>query len=870
MSYKTEEDFSLTAGPLLGTRGHAKLAEDIAISHVNSEGSAVYVVPTILKPNRNFTDFGDEKKIYEYRGTDSARRGGLITGDFANETLMLGKPSHTLDDHDVSYITLLQALPYHVDNVDIDGNLTSYPMNYTFSGFGDMADGIAGKMRVQYVRTTESSGSGSANFGLASTTENISVLDKAGPYVLGYLKFHTVQANIAGNFEPKAKPVAGALNTVMDLVTDKIDKTTTEATNSTETLTIKDGIDARQFDRLITYRSAQHIWRYSILNNPLPSWYILGPKADYVSGDFSSRDVVSKRRYITFSMYDNPVPGSTTSDTNGSYQARHEEGNFFSYPSLIEDIEGYAPGGALVSQPYSAMWTKSDTSKSISFEQTKIESQKYEETVHKSELSNVISAVASFFGADDPTGVPPYTSHSETFVKKYSKNEAINIEVYGRTTLPGENAAHTLMAMPYVARENTMKVGTAVQLYNYGYQDSPALWRTGSRYGRYADPALVLPFKYVMMGAAFHAADQITASKVRGLRFYVPALKLDSGNSILGGLTYKISVPIYNASFRDTGEFEVKLSYTDSIDLSAPHTSGELHHIDTVKMSLNGWQNGSRLNKGWAEFTWNVPDKLDDGTYYFYIEIDPSHSLTEVHESRLDANDTLVDIGGNNEGYFRFNYTAPSTIVNKHNAKVSGAFKAAAHSGNGTIFRTAYRRGDSEGRVSPASTVYDTTGTVSVNAKLDGEEKIEVPYLLPMLGEMPAVNSRDAIPVECEITYNGNEYYPEAYFYGVRYTPGTLDSVYGNSIVSDDAVSEYFMVESLPLVPGKTVKFTMSLHPDDVDWENGSGFELVVPELTTAKVVQSDGVGSTSGGCESGFTALGLGLLLAILRKKSQ
>ena len=53
--YKTAEDFSLTAGPLLGTRGQTKLVDDIAISHVNSEGSAVYVVPTILKSNGNFT-----------------------------------------------------------------------------------------------------------------------------------------------------------------------------------------------------------------------------------------------------------------------------------------------------------------------------------------------------------------------------------------------------------------------------------------------------------------------------------------------------------------------------------------------------------------------------------------------------------------------------------------------------------------------------------------------------------------------------------------------------------------------------------------------------------------------------------------------
>ncbi|MBQ4470459.1 MAG: hypothetical protein II917_10030, partial [Synergistaceae bacterium] len=53
------EQFSITAGPLTGRLGKAKLVDDVAISHVDSSGSRVYVVPTNLSPNHDyFAGFG--------------------------------------------------------------------------------------------------------------------------------------------------------------------------------------------------------------------------------------------------------------------------------------------------------------------------------------------------------------------------------------------------------------------------------------------------------------------------------------------------------------------------------------------------------------------------------------------------------------------------------------------------------------------------------------------------------------------------------------------------------------------------------------------------------------------------------------------
>ena len=377
-SYKTAEDFSITAGPLSGVRGHITLADDIVISHINSNRSSVYVIPPVLNDNRDFIAFGETKTVFNYIDSSNGRRGGVITADFANETLLLGNPSHTIDDKDKSFSTILQAMPYHVDNVDISGNLTDKPINYTFSGFKD--DGGSGKMRVAYTKTKADSTQNDVSFGMASSTETISLLGDAGEYVHGYLKFRTMQANIAGNFDERAKAAAETMNTIMDLITDKIDTTTTNATSQTHQTTTAETFDALLWDRMVSYSAQQHIWRYKILNDPLPSWYKLGPKADYSSRDISKED---NEHYLTFTIYDDVEEHLEASNQDSDYQARHEEGNFFSYPQAITDSEGYNSKGVLNNGKWTA-WTKGgDSSTFLKFEQSKIDSQEYNEEVTK-------------------------------------------------------------------------------------------------------------------------------------------------------------------------------------------------------------------------------------------------------------------------------------------------------------------------------------------------------------------------------------------------------------------------------------------------------------------------------------------------------
>lgn len=529
-SFKTAEDFCITAWPLSGVRGRLKLAEDIAISHVDEYARRVFVIPPVLNENRDFIAFGETKKVCEFSGVDSARRGGLITSDFANESLMLGSPVHTVDTYNESYVTVLQAFPYHVDNVDAAGHIHNAPINYTFSGFEENGKGN-GYMEVSYTNTKSSSQKNDVSFGMSSTTETVSVLGEAGKYVAGYLKFRTTEANIAGNFDPRIKAAAGAMNAIMDLVTDKIDTTTTNASSNAQTTSTTDVSTAYQNDTFNMFTNSQHIWRYKILNDPLPSWYVLGPKADHVDGKLNAE---SKERYLTFSMVDDLRPVNSDSVSNSSYNARHEEGNLFSYPTSLTEIDGFTENELLVDEAniFAVDWMKSYRSKNMTFQQTRINSQKYDENIKKSELTKTVSAITAFLGVKNPSPLPPYTSHSESFVKTLSTSEAIDIKFQGRSSNPNEAAGNTMTLAPYLTREGALKAGAAVTLNLDGTQ---YLWSERSIYRRKPDPSLVLVRKFLRSGSNIAAnKNNRSATLARGIRFYAPDLELDSNNKTTG------------------------------------------------------------------------------------------------------------------------------------------------------------------------------------------------------------------------------------------------------------------------------------------------------------------------------------------------
>ena len=916
------EQFSITAGPLTGRLGKATLVDDVAISYVDSSGSRIYVVPTIFNSLNNVWSFGDVKTIYESSGSDDYRRGAIITSDFAEEILKLDKPVHSVAPEDISYQSVIQAFPYHVDNISEDGkSLTSKPINYTFSALGG-----DGKMSAQYVTSDTSSETSSAKFNLESTTETIIGLDKLGSnigvdnlgqYAHGYLKFHQMQANLAAEADERAKAAAGVLNTVMDLVTDKIETTETEVNKTASSTTLTTGEEAYTHDNIVYFTAPQHIWRYKILNDPVPSWFTTGGRVDQ-NDDFGKLNVSAGKRYLTFSIYDGYKRTNSNSLNMIEYQPTHEEGNFFSYPSALTDIEGYNTDGELLTYRPTYIWgTTGSNFLDVTFQKTTENTTQSTKKVTESELSNAISVVGSWFGNDNPLDLPPYTSSTSTFSKTYTSKEEIKVGLQGSIGLPSQAAGHTLHYMPYVTKEGTMKFGTAVTLNNTSgaglYQ---TLWADDSIYNQSSDPSLVLPGKFVRdKGTNFKASpNDKTATMLRGIRFYMPDLALKTDNKLVKGIPYKIKVPIYNASFVDANNVKVRLSY-----ILAKNFNPNIKAVDsklitvigTTTLSLKGWKDGSTENKGWAEFSYTFPvnSNLKSGTYEFYVEIDPSHEIQEVHESRFNTAGTVTDVGGNNEGHFPFELWGFDDRKPTKNVTVSSA-------SDGLVYSSAFdvKKMLNAGEVKASYGTYDTTDTIAIHLTFDGDETTKT--MFDKLRAQASVDPEVYVPIEVEMDYMEDgvqDAYPEVilYAYNSEFTEEYFNEIFEKfETMTDEEIEEYFKSRDIDrinngfvrhnasLFPGETTKFTIHLRPSAVllDDKHVPIFEVYIPALApelniSAVDVEPEGrdwgdfqyseasenpasenLSSGGGGCDVGFPLLALSIVSGalLLKRKSK
>ena len=299
-----------------------------------------------------------------------------------------------------------------------------------------------------------------------------------------------------------------------------------------------------------------------------------------------------------------------------------------------------------------------------------------EKKVTPSGFTSTVSFFDRLFNGDKATGLKmPDSDNPKTFSKEFSKSERISYSLQGNSALTAMQAAdHTVKMQPFVAKEGAMTLATAVELSSTNYA---RLWEPSSIYQQKADPALLLPFKFVKEGMTFRGNDyDLTAMKIRGVRFYAPDFAFFTDNRLVNGQNYEIRVPLYNASFKDTGNFNVRLSWTTENSPTAAKTP-----IGTVSMSLGGWKNDKTNNRGWAVFNW-TPNLTSKKQYFLYVEIDPDNALDEVHEARNEANSTTVrDYGGNNTGFYPFYAFNPGDAESSGGVVVSsnaGMFSAAA------------------------------------------------------------------------------------------------------------------------------------------------------------------------------------------------
>ncbi|MBR1439026.1 MAG: hypothetical protein IJ587_10875, partial [Synergistaceae bacterium] len=471
--------FSIAAGPFTGTLGNARTVDDIAVSWKDNNGNdCVTIFKTKLNASKQFDGFEDGKiALRDATGSETWR--GLVAVDLAGEGVELGTPSHMRKHSNRSYVAALSAIPYHVDNVSADGTaLTKQPVNFTYS---DTTNG--GNMTVSYGSSTTDSTTNTVKQDLSQSVETMFLADPSGTNknvqgtfgkVKGLVGFASAVGNIAhgikvGNMTTEQKQAAvwqpesptAMPPKIMDFLTDKIDSIDQRTNSEASTTTIDKNITATTYDSILFTDTARHIWRYPVLTRPIPLWLAAGPRIDSNPIERPSTVQGQKELFLTFTMSENSALFTVDAINDDLYQPLHEEGNFFSYPSQIGDVEGYNDAGILADEN---KWTFGNTldNTGISFTKATSNMQHTEKKVTPSGFTSTISFFDRLFNGDKATGIKmPDSDNPKTFSKEYSTNEKISYSLQGSSTLTAMQAAdHTVKMQPFVAKEGAMTFGT--------------------------------------------------------------------------------------------------------------------------------------------------------------------------------------------------------------------------------------------------------------------------------------------------------------------------------------------------------------------------------------------------------------------------
>ena len=591
-------------------------------------------------------------------------------------------------------------------------------------------------------------------------------------------------------WRPDASTPLDLFSGLMGFISDRVDKINQLTNDNATTTMIDKNIMTTTHDAILYTSAKRHIWRYPVMTRPLPMWLAAGPRIDSTQIQYPDTVSGDKQLFITFTMSENSSLNVTTSTSDSEYQPLHEEGNFFSYPSRIKDVEGYNEAGVLGKENN---WDFSNVyyNTSITFEKASGDMQHTETKVTPSGFTQFISFFERLFKGDNTKSVinMPNTDNPKTFTKKYSKTEKINYTLQGSPALTGNMAAdHKVKMLPFVAKEGAMTFATAVEL---GTKNYAMLWDISSLYQQKPDPSLYLPRKFVKKSVFEANRQDKTAMMIRGIRFYASDFAFFTDNRLVNGQNYEIRVPLYNASFKDTGDFVVRLSWIDSNDDFPAVANNKVtkHSIGEITMSLGGWKNGSNNNKGWAVFNWTPNITSSSATiwgpnqnkeYYLYVEIDPKNNLHEVHEARYLSGDVRInDYGGNNTGFYPF---------------------------------YAYNTNDS--RVSVSENVMSSAVALTPLYFTDSDGN----RINDMASFILAHKDESFVPVTANFNYSGSEY-PYVFFGGYILTQSGKQKVPGagiNTIVDLDSlgyedIDEVFMVQDTVLFNGlNQVTFTIS------------------------------------------------------------
>ena len=686
-----DHELAIAAGSFLGRIGSMKECDDLAVR--TYDGKII-----IFKSNGSTLE-----NAYTF---DAGGNSALIAADFTNEGLELGRPERIITENDRSYTTVLQGIPYHVDTISADGkSITAEPVNFSYTNGS----------KVEYATSSNTSDKKNTKFNMSSTVETIFAIDSdMTRNVVGGLKtvtnlYGTVKT-IAGMIPGTAsyiKAIDGTAGTALNFLnklTDKVENVTQGYDNEIEDKEVFQSTFSDRFDVIAYVHANQYTWRYPILK---PGAYFGTASEDL--------KYLAKQDFVTFSMYDD-----TNTDhfsNNIAYQPTHENGNLFSYPAAIANIENYNSRQADLSEIVGVQFGIPMT---MGF--TKVNTSEHEETSSTKVTTGYLSQVASLVDSLFNTNIAkvPKASTGPTFTKRTSSQEKFTINF---TNADGARLLNNyrVQAQAFIADNGALTCGFAVNQFNE-YAD---LFNSSSLYKNFPDPSFVLPNKFVLKNASLlipefgaNTAREI-AMEMRGVRIYALDFNMFTTNRLLQNARYRIDVPLYNASFKPADNVKVDLYWVKDRTESA---LADKIFIASAVVNMTGWSDTGN-NKAWASFNFtpsNIPINNVGEHYQFYAVIDPDNAINEVHEKR----DLTTDSGGNNEGYFEFSVEGIESAMTTRAAK--DAVRIAA-SNNDFNFPDITYSGYESWKDFYNAKIADTDGPVSLDVVISNNSSYTLP-----------------------------------------------------------------------------------------------------------------------------------------------
>ncbi|MBQ9389526.1 MAG: hypothetical protein IJU07_05065, partial [Synergistaceae bacterium] len=682
---------------------------------------------------------------------------------------------------------------------------------------------------------------------MTSTAETIFALDSklTETGAAAFQGVRGITSTLLGD-TPEGKSIEG-IGQLWDKLKDTVETTKTTSSTHASSSDIKMSTQANYHDALFVNAANRYFWRYPI-DNP-PSWILEQTLSNY--GTFNNSQVKTKQTYITFAMSEAGIPTAALGTRDSHYQPYHESGNLFSYPAALEQIEGYEGHKSLLNGGSSAArrWNGSPFNETITFVTATTDQESTKKTNKAGAITKFLSVVDNVFGSS--FAHMPYDTVS-SFKRTVSNKESISVNI----PVALEGAGFTAIFEPYLDVTGATVVGFAVE----SFRTIESLWSSAtSLYAKKPDPSFILPekFKCTSLGASEHqfatfAANDNdgTAMKGRGIRYTASDYDMETNNLLMNGVKYKITIPVYNASFVNAPQFKVRLSYTKKLDYSVKKTTIG----DYTFTSLPGRGNGN--HRQFAEFEWTP--NVDQGIYYLFAEIDPDNEIKggEVHKNRhVSSRDkTIADYGGNNMAYFKIGISNTNSVPFDRSELETSYGKVSSASGDGEFWAA-----DLSG------TEFPYVEWVKIDG-LDIEEFIE----------QKVDGKTEPVAGEVEVKYVGDKLMTDAVLVGYALKPESSHK--SVSEISDTDVGLLFVKEHFAMFPGEEHKLNFHIEPGAL--ENGVGFLLQVygRKYPLTDIIHGSsgtdtgtGVGSaSSGGCE----ALSLGMagvmaLVLVMRKRS-